>query len=89
MRKEVWYRYLGVKGVAEGFKKRTAKEVLSPRQKKMEDFFKRKLKVGQTGLSRVSSDTKTAQGAKTSPLEGVLGYLCSSRNIKKEHRPLT
>ena len=46
---------------------------LSPGQKKIEAFFKRKTLVGRPGLSREADNTnKDLQGAGNSPLEGVL-----------------
>ena len=45
---------------------------LSPGQKKIEAFFKKKTMVGRTGLSREAKNTnQEIQGAGTSPLEGV------------------
>ena len=48
-------------------------KVLSPKQKKIKDFFENKiLKVGGTGLSSASKATTNIQGTINSPLKGVL-----------------
>ena len=54
-------------------RKKAKDKLLSPRQKRIKDFFEKKLhKVGQPGLSRESKDTSTIQGTSNSPLKGVL-----------------
>lgn len=52
--------------------KRTKKVELSPSQRKIESFFRRHPKVGQTGLSRASEDTNTSQGTTQCPLEEAM-----------------
>ena len=47
------------------------KELLSPSQRKIENYFL-KLKGGPTGLSMRSKSPKQIQGTPSSPLEGVL-----------------
>ena len=44
---------------------------LSPGQKRMDDFYKKKLKVEGSGLSMDFRNTKQTKGAGNSPLEGV------------------
>ena len=60
---------------------------LSPGQKKIEAFFHKKTKVGGTGLSRETINTKQKQGAGNSPLKGVQNYGASTPKSRGS-RPL-
>ena len=54
-------------------RKKAKEKLLSPRQKKIKDFFEHKLqKVGGTGLSSASKAKSNIQGTRNSPLKGVL-----------------
>ena len=61
---------------------------LSPGQKKIEAFFHKQIKVGGTGLSRETINTKqNKQGAGNSPLKGVQNYGASTPKSRGS-RPL-
>ena len=54
-------------------RKKAKEKLLSPRQKKIKDFFEHKLqKAGGTGLSRDSKANYNKKGTSNSPLKGVL-----------------
>ena len=64
---------VGGKGRGTPGGRKAKNRVLSPRQKKMKDFFESKiLKVGGTGLSSSPKATTNLQGTSKSPLKGVL-----------------
>ena len=65
-------------------RKKAKEKLLSPRQKKIKDFFEHKLqKVGGTGLSRDSKAKFNIQETSNSPLKGVLDICTPTKPSNK------
>ena len=75
---------VGGKGRGTPGRKKGKEKALSPRQKKIKDFFENKiLKVGGTGLSSPSKAKTKIQGTINSPLKGVLDSCTPRRPSRK------
>ena len=80
----------GGKGRGTPGRRKGKDKVLSPRQKKIKDFFENKiLKVGGTGLSSASKATTNIQGTINSPLKGVLDICTPTKPSNKGGTRLT